>query len=194
MDAFMDMLWEKIVDTVVLVGDGFDNFVALFDFLGPAVLIFLLAFLIVLITKGLTRLIVTKRFVQLEKEYKRLFELRQATAKWEDREKGRRMARNIDQGELNKVYYDYFFEGFMLGLARKILPIFTMLAYVNEYFRADRLAERFGSAYVFEFPSSGGEPVLIGGLMWYLLSLLFIYLTWHIIAKRAAARKLKQTQ
>ena len=39
--------------------------------------------------------------------------LRQEAMACEDREKGKALARNIDQAQLNKAYYDYFFEGFV---------------------------------------------------------------------------------
>ena len=108
----------------------------------------------------------------------------------EDRDKGKLMAKNIDKAELNKTYYDYFFESMLLGLARKVIPIFMVLAYINEYFKPDRLTERFGQAHVLKFASSSGEPVLIGSIVWYISSLLMVYLVWAIV--KFCLRRLKK--
>ncbi len=193
MDYFLDILWEKIVAGAIVAGDGFDTLLMPFHFLGPGALIFLLAVLTVFITKGLNRLIVTKRYIRLEKEFNRLRELREATKEFEDREKGKRMARNIDKGELNKVYYDYFFESLLLGIARKMIPIFIIIAYLNEYFNADRLIERFGHSYAFKFNSSSGDPILIGTIPWYILSLLLGYLVWALIRRGIGRFKKKDS-
>jgi hypothetical protein len=189
MDYFLDALWEKIVVVGIFLADSFDALVTPFHFLGPGMIIFLLAVLSVLITKGLNRMIITKRYVRLEKEFKHWHNVRATATAYEDREKGKAMAKNIDKAELNKVYYDYFFEGLMLGLIRKIIPIFFMFAYINEYFKPQRLTEIFGRGYVFEFPSSSGEPVLVGTVFWYIMSLLTAYLAWAIIKKCLAILK-----
>ena len=183
MNALLDTLWEKIAAGAVALANGFDALLTPFHFLGPVILIFLLALLTVFITKGLNRVIITKRFIRLEKEYNHWYHLRQTALTCEDREKGKALAKNIDQAELNRAYYDYFFEGLLLGLARKILPILVISAYINEYFQPKRLVERFGQGFIFEFGSADGEPVVIGAIFWYFLSLLFVYLLWSLISK-----------
>ena len=183
MDSLLDTIWEKIAAGSIAVADGFDALLAPFHFLGPAMIIFLLALLTVLITKSLNRIIITKRYVRLEKKYKHWYDLRQTALICEDREKGKALAKNIDQAELNRAYYDYFFEGLLLGFARKIIPILLIVAYINEYFQPERLIERFGQSYIFKFGSSSGEPVVIGSIVWYLLSLLIVYLVWYIVNK-----------
>ena len=187
MNSLLDTIWEKIAAGFIVVADGFDALLAAFHFLGPAMIIFLLAVLTVLVTKGLNRIIITKRFVRLEKEYKHWYNLRQTAINCEDREKGKALAKNIDQAELNRAYYDYFFEGMLLGLARKIIPISFILAYINEYYRPERLVELFGQSAIFKFESSAGEPVVIGSVFWYIISLLIVYLAWSII-KRCVSR------
>ncbi len=162
MDSLLDTIWEKISAATIAVADGFDALLAPFHFLGPAMMIFLLAVLTVFITKSLNRIIITKRYIRLEKDFKHWYNLRQTALTCEDREKGKALAKNIDQAELNRAYYDYFFEGLLLGLARKIIPIFFIFAYINEYFQPKRLVERFGQSYIFKFGSSSGEPVVIG--------------------------------
>ncbi len=189
MDSLLDTIWEKIAAVFIAVAEGFDALLAPFHFLGPAMMIFLLAVLTVLITKSLNRIIITKRYIRLEKKYKHWYNLRQTALTCEDREKGKALAKNIDQAELNRAYYDYFFEGLMLGFARKIIPILFIFTYINEYFQPRRLLERFGQSYIFKFGSSSGEPVVIGSVVWYLLSLLIVYLAWYIVKKSYARFK-----
>ena len=187
--ALLDTIWEKIAAGFIAVANGFDSLLRLFDFLGPGIMILLLAVLTVLITKSLNRIIITKRYIKLEKKYKHWYNLRQTALTCADREKGKALAKNIDQAELNRAYYDYFFEGLLLGLVRKILPIMFMSAFINEYFQPGRLVERFGRGYVFQFGSSSAEPVVIGALFWYVFALLMVYLLWSIVNKRYARLK-----
>ena len=189
MNSFLDILWEKIAAGVIALADGFDALITPFHFLGPAVIIFLIAVLTVFITKWLSRIIITKRFIRLEKEFKHWYHLRQTAMTCEDRDKGKALAKNIDQGELNRAYYDYFFEGMLLGLARKLIPISFILAYINEYFQPMRLVERFGRSYIFKFGSAGGEPIVINAIFWYVASLLMVYLIWYLIKKRYGRSK-----
>ena len=180
MNSIMDTIWEKIAAAAMALAAGFDNLLLPFHFLGPAVLVFLLAFLTVLVTKCLNRLIITKRYVKLEKNFNHWHDLRQTAIKCEDPEKGKALAKNIDQAELNRAYYDYFFEGLLLGLVRKLLPIFIMASYINEYFQPAKLAERFGQSVIFKIGSSSGEPHLIGAVPWYIIALLLTYLGWYL--------------
>jgi len=66
----------------------------------------------------------------------------------EDKIKGSRMARNIDQAKLNRCYYDYFLEGLLLSLATMYLPILMVMSYVNTYFRPEILMELTGKEYI----------------------------------------------
>lgn len=177
----MDTIWEKIASTAITLAAGFDSILVPFHFLGPAMLVFVLAFLTVLLTKGLNRIIVTKRYIQLEKNFQHWHRLRQTAMDCDDREKGKALAKNIDQAELNRAYYDYFFEGLLLGLVRKLLPIFIVLCYINEYFQPDLLVERFGRSTIFKFASSAGKPLEIGAVLWYIVALLLIYLGWSLV-------------
>ncbi|NOR10218.1 MAG: hypothetical protein GQ541_01865, partial [Desulfovibrionaceae bacterium] len=98
------------------------------------------------------------------------------------------LARNIDQAKLNRVYYDYFLEGFLLGLMRNVLPIFLMVTYINEYYRAEELSRLFGKGYLFSIPITGGEPVMVGAVFYYIISLLLTYLSWYV-SKKLISRK-----
>ncbi|MFW2368396.1 MAG: hypothetical protein ACN4GW_18425 [Desulforhopalus sp.] len=183
MDAVLDTIWEYIAAGFLSLAETFYSILQNLHFLGPVVLISLLALATVGVTKLLSKLIKTRRYAELEKKFHYWSRLRDEAMKFEDREKGKRMARNIDQAELNKAYYDYFFEGFMLGIARKIIPIFFMFAFINEFYRTERLLEIFGRGYVLQVPTSGGEVVLIGAVFWYIISLFLGYLLWFFVPR-----------
>lgn len=183
MESFLDTLWEYISASIQFCGQSLYGFLENFHILGPALLITLLALVTVTITKFLNRWIITKRYVELEKDFHYWVGVREEAMKCEDREKGKRMARNIDQAELNRAYYDYFFEGLLLGIARKILPIFFMFAFINEFYRPIKMLQIFGREYVLQLPSSSGEPILIGAVFWYFISLLSCYLLWSVTTR-----------
>ncbi len=193
MDAVLDTIWEYMAAGFHHLAETFYATLQNLHFLGPIVLITLLALCTVAVTKLLSRLINTKRYTELEKKFHYWSGLRDQAMQCEDREKGKRMARNIDQAELNKAYYDYFFEGFMLGIARRIIPIFFMFAFINEYYRSENLLTIFGRGYVLQIPTSGGEPLLIGAVFWYIISLFIGYLFWFFAAKFFSASRTVQT-
>lgn len=191
MDAVLDRLWEYLVTGFGYLGETLFSLLSNLHFLGPVVLISLLALCTVGITKVLNRLIVTKRYVELEKNFHHWRKVRDEAVKCEDVDKGRRMARNIDKAELNRAYYDYFFEGLLLGIARRIIPIFFVFAFINEYYRPVRMLEIFGREFVLQFPTSSGEPVLIGAVFWFFISLLICYLLWAIGGRLLRRSKIK---
>lgn len=180
MEEFLDIVWFKIMDIVQVLVRGMDAAVAPFNVLGPAVVIFMLVFFTVCLTKFFKRVFTTKRYQTLKKEFEHWSELRKEAAKIEDREKGNRLARNIDQAKLNKVYYDYFFEGILNNVLTTILPVLLMAAYVNEAYNPEKLLELFGRSHVFSIPGPGGSPILVGALFWFVLSLILIHILWAI--------------
>ncbi|PID71617.1 MAG: hypothetical protein CSB34_06605 [Desulfobulbus propionicus] len=186
MEAFLDTAWEYIAAGFTFAGETLFGLTQHLHVLGPAVLITILALLTVCVTKLLNRVIITRRFVELEKVYHHWLALRQEAMALEDRDKAGRLARNIDQAELNKAYYDYFFEGLLLGIARKVLPIFFVAGFVNEFYKQENLVSLFGQDYVIRFVNTQGEPVLVGALFWYFISLLSGYLLWAIGKKITA--------
>ncbi len=183
LDNFLDRVWMLIVSLFTSFSDLFFLFTSLFHPLGGALTISIIAFLAVCLTKFLNRIIITKRFIALEADFKHWHAVREEAGKCEDREKGRRLARNIDQAKLNQAYYDYFFEGLLLGVARKIIPLFFLFAFINETYRSERLEELFGHHYVIALPSTNGEPLLIGAVFWFILSVFFWYLVWYLFFK-----------
>ncbi|MBT8349986.1 MAG: hypothetical protein KJO26_01955, partial [Deltaproteobacteria bacterium] len=128
------------------------------------------------------------------REFKHWYNIRQEATKCQDPEKAKLLAKNIDQAKLNKVYYDFFFEGFMLGIITKYLPILIFAAYVNEAYRTENLIKVFGREYVFKFASSGSNPVLVGGVFWFIVSILLIYLCWFLIKRLYKKVMAKQAQ
>ncbi len=183
MDDFLDTVWLKILDFFNYLATLLDTIFTPLNYLGPAFAIFAIAFLTVAITKILTSTIKTKRYEELQKQFVHWFDLRKEALKCEDREEGKRLARNIDKGKLNRVYYNYFFEGFLLSIATKYLPILFLLVYINEAYKSSNLLKLFGREYVFKFDRSSGEPVIIGAVFWFIISILFIYLSWFVIKK-----------
>jgi len=184
MEDFLDSLWFKIVAGIHYLSDLMDRILEPLHVLGPGPVIFILVIITILTTKTLSRVYTTKRYKELQKEFNHWFKLREEAIKSEDREKGKALAKNIDKAELNKVYYDYFFEGLLNNIPTIYLPILTMAAYVNEAYKTDNLIKKFGAGYVFRFSGSGGEPVVIGALFLFVVTLLLSYLIWFIVEKR----------
>jgi hypothetical protein len=58
-----------------------------------------------------------------------------------------------------------------------------MLAYVNEGYKPDNLLKKFGREYIFKFVDYDGEAILVGAIFWFVLSMLFVYITWFIAEK-----------
>jgi uncharacterized membrane protein (DUF106 family) len=194
MEELLDNLWLKTLDFIGAVESLFDFIFAPLNFFGPAVAISIIAFITVGITKFLTKIIKTKRYETLTKDFKYWYNIRQEAMKCEDPEKAKLLAKNIDQAKLNKVYYDFFFEGFMLGLITKYLPILIFAAYVNEAYRTENLIKVFGREYVFKFSGSGSNPVLVGGVFWFIVSVLLIYLCWFLIKRKYNKAMTKRSQ
>lgn len=183
MDDFLDTVWFKILDFFNYLAACLDTIFTPLNYLGPAFAIFTIAFFTVVIAKILTKTFKTKRYEELKKQFVYWFNLRKEALKCEDSEKGKRLARNIDKGKLNQVYYNYFFEGFLLAIATKYLPILLLVTYINEAYKSSNLLKLFGRGYVFKFDRSSGEPVIIGAVFWFIISILLIYLSWFIIKK-----------
>lgn len=192
MDDTLDIIWFKILDVIEYLARMVDIAISPLNMLGPAAIIFLLVFLLVCLTKFLSKMYKTKRYVELEKKYKHWFSLRQEALKSEDREKGKALAKNIDQAELNKAYYDYFFEGFLKNIITTILPVLATAAYVIRSFNPEKLMDNFGRNYIFKFSGRTGDPIIIGALFWFVISLLCIHLIWFF-GKKLAVKSAKRS-
>lgn len=184
MDAFMDQLWLQITKVIALGCQGVDALLAPLHFWGPAPVILMLCLFTVGLTKVLSRSFKTRRFIELKKEFQHWHDLREQALRCEDRDKGRALAKNIDQGKLNRVYYDYFFEGLMLGLATRYLPILIVAAYVNETYRPAALLERFGRDHLFRLGTAeNGDPLVMGAVFFFVLALIATYIAWALGAR-----------
>ncbi|MDD9302558.1 MAG: hypothetical protein HUK40_09540 [Desulfobacter sp.] len=111
MDAFLDRVWAYIESGLESLALGVDHLISPLESFGPGWVIFILA----VFTAGFTRMMVfffrTRRHAELEKEFLHWKSVREAAMKTGDREKGKAMAKNIDQAKLNKVYYDSVMSG-----------------------------------------------------------------------------------
>ena len=178
MDAFVDNLWSQIVIVVQRIVILLDLVFSPLDKFGPLFSITVLAGLTVVVAKLLSRKITTKRYQTLQSEFRHWHSLREEAMKNENREKGKLLAKNIDQAKLNKVYYDYFFEGLLLSLVTKYLPFMCMLAYVNESYSPAKLAAKFGRDHLFKI---GDQAV--GSIFWFVLAVIGINVVWMVVKK-----------
>lgn len=183
MEQLLDTVWFKIETFIHYLRISLDFVFAPLNSLGPAVAIFMVAFVTVIITKFLTKIYKTRRYQELEKQFVHYFNLRQEALQSEDPDKGKLLARNIDQGKLNKVYYDYFFEGLLSSLLTKYLPIFSFLTYVNKTYSSSNLLSLSGREYIFKFNGLDGQTMVIGAAFWFVISLFVVYLAWFLVGK-----------
>lgn len=179
MDEFLDMVWDKIVYACEQIAAMLDAILApLNQHVGPAMVILILVVVLVAFTKLLANVYSTKRYAELKENYERWFELRKEAMACEDREKGKALARNIDQAQLNKAYYDYFFEGFLKSIITSILPILLTAAYINRAYSPENLNQLVGRDYIFTFSRSGSDPVIVSAFFWFVISLFLVFLAW----------------
>jgi uncharacterized membrane protein (DUF106 family) len=178
MDAFLDTIWVYIEGGLAGLAAGMDRLIFPLEVLGPAWVILILA----LVTVGLTRILVrvyrTRRHDALKKEFLHWQSVREEAVKNQDREKGKAMAKNIDQAKLNKVYYDYFFEGLLKNLVTTVLPVLTTIAYLSRTYTKESLAAKFGDPWIF---TVGREsPVYVGTLFWYIICLIACFILFGV--------------
>jgi len=183
MEDVLDIVWLKILLLIHAFVKGLDFIFTLLNPLGPAVIVLVIVLLTVASTKFLSRIYKTKRYLKLQKEFQYWHNLRNEALTCKDPEKGKALAKNIDQARLNKVYYDFFFEGLLNSVPTKYLPILIMLAYVNEAFKPDKLLKNFGREYIFKFVNFDGNVIKIGAVFWFVLSMLLVFLAWFVFEK-----------
>ncbi len=193
MDEWLDIAWVKIVDAMEHFAALLNTILApLNHHLGAAVVIFLLVAMLVAFTRLMAKIYNTRRYTELKQNYEHWYELRQEAMACEDDEKGKALARNIDQGQLNKAYYDYFFEGLLKSIITTILPICFLAAYINSAYSPDRLIHSLGRDAIFKISRSEGDPVVVSAFFWFVICLLLVHLTWFsvsLIIKRGSRKK-----
>ena len=183
MEDVFDIVWLKILVLIHTFVKGLDFIFAPLNPLGPAVVILVIVLLTIASTKFLSKIYKTKRYLKLQKEFQYWYNLRNEALTCKDPDKGKALAKNIDQAQLNKVYYDYFFEGLLNSIPTKYLPVLIMLAYVNEAFKSEKLLKIFGKEYIFKFVNIDGNVIKIGAVFWFVLSMLLVYLVWFVFEK-----------
>ncbi len=192
MNDFLDKVWELIYaflsSTVVFL----DTLLSPLEFLGPGAVIFLLAFLVVIFTRILSQFYVTKRYIRLEKEYRYWQGIREEAMKHPDSTKGKRLARNVDKAELNKAYYDYFFEGLLKHFIVNVLPILLMVSYITKIYTPQTMLKRFGEKWVFSFSFGSSSPINVGSLLWFVICLILSFILFAVIKKVFKKRYVKK--
>ena len=179
MNDFLDRVWENIEVWLNAAATAVDGFLSPLEVLGPAGVIFVLALGVVLFTRLAGRLFTTQRLKSLKDEFDHWHQIRQEAAQYHDKEKGKAMAKNIDQAKLNQVYYDYFFEGLMKSLVTNVLPILVVLAYLSKVYTPMNLEKRFGDAWIFVI-GSGPEAIRVGTLFWYIICLILGFILYGV--------------
>jgi len=181
----MDALWMHIVELVLAAKAGLDTLVQPLNAIHPALTIAVLAGVTVLLSSEFKKRFTTKRYQRLEEEFRSWYAVRQqALESFDHPETGKQMARNIDQATLNKVYYDYFFEGMLNNLLTTYLPVLCMAAYVNEAFRPDNLQQMIGQGAILTLFGQNGTA--ISSLAWFVLCLTTIWIGKAVLKKLPA--------
>jgi len=193
MDDFLDRVWEPIEAFLNYSVVFIDTLFSPLEIFGPAVVIFFLAFLVVIITRTIARFYVTQRYIRLEKEYQHWQGIREEAMKHPDGTKGKRLARNVDKAELNKAYYDYFFEGLLKHFIVNVLPILLMVSYITKVYTPQTMLKRFGEKWVFSFSFGSSSPINVSSLLWFVICLILSYILFAVLKmvfkKRYAKKK-----
>ena len=183
MDEILDSAWLAIEAFLKQVTLLIDRLVSPLEVMGPAAVIFILAFAVVCLTRLIKRIFVTQRYQELKKDFEHWQGVREEAMKHPDPEKGKALAKNIDQAKLNKAYYDYFFEGFLNNLITNVLPILLMASYVTRVYTSETLLARFGREWVFTL-SLGSFQVRASSLLWFVVSLILTFILYTVIAAK----------
>jgi len=182
MDEFLDRIWVVIEGGLEGMARAMDVIIAPFEALGPAWVILILALATVGLTRLLGRVYRTRRHDALKAEFLHWQSVREEAMKAEDQAKGKAMAKNIDQAKLNKVYYDYFFEGMMKNLVTTVLPVLTTIAYLSRTYPKETLLAKFGNSWIFTLGTQ--DPVRVGTLFWYIICLISGFILFALASSR----------
>jgi uncharacterized membrane protein (DUF106 family) len=184
----MDTLWRIILQATHAVMNGLDTALAPVNALHPLLGILILAACTVLATHFLRKRIVTKRYLRLQEEFRHWYDVRQeALSTHSEPEKAKCLAQNIDKATLNKVYYDYFFEGLLLNLITTYLPVLCVAGYINEAYKPENLQAMLGQPYLFSLTDILGRNVTLSPLLLFVLSLILGYTAFALLRGRLLA-------
>ncbi len=181
----MDTVWLYILDMIQLIRMGLDFIFRPLEVLGPTAAVTGMALATMLVAKTLTEKIKTRRYKRLQREFDYWYQIRQEAMrlKEEDPERAKGLAKDLDQGKLNELYYNYFIEGLLNNLLTLYIPVFSMLTYVNNAYDPAGLRERFGQGYLFAV-TLGERTYEMGSVFWFLLVLVTSYILWVVLRKR----------
>jgi len=175
MDDVLDSAWAWIEIGINNAIIFLDTVLSPFHFMGPELLIFFLVLITIFFSRFFIKHYNTRRYIQLKQNFDYWFELRQVATNHADSQKGKAIAKNIDQAELNRAYYDFFFEGLLKSLITTWLPLFCTLSYVNRSFTPERMTKTFGRESLFMFHGHTVFPWEIPSIFWFFISLALIY-------------------
>ncbi|MCF8029604.1 MAG: hypothetical protein K9K39_01775 [Desulfohalobiaceae bacterium] len=181
----MDTLWLYILEIIEHIRMGLDFAFQPLEALGPTAAVTGMALATMLVAKTLTENFKTKRYKRLQSEFDYWYRLRQEAMRYkgDDPDKAKGLAKDLDKGKLNELYYNYFIEGLLNNLLTLYIPVFSMLTYVNNTYDPAGLRERFGSEYLFSV-TLGGRTYEMGAIFWFLLILVASYILWVVLRKR----------
>lgn len=180
MDEILDKIWayiEIVLNQAVLF---FDKLISPLEIFGAGFVIFLLAVLVVFLTRFISTRFVTQRYRKLKKEFEHWQLVRNEAMKHPDPQKGKALARNIDQAELNRAYYDYFFEGMLKNIVTNVLPILLTAAMITQIYTPENLMARFGDEWVFTI-NMGASQIQASSLFWYVISIVIGFVLYAVI-------------
>jgi hypothetical protein len=181
MDDFLDGVWGSIEAFLNNAVSFFDTMLSPLEALGPGGIIFVLSLFVVIFTRLIARFYETKRYKTLENEFHHWKGVREEALKHPDKEKGKTLAKNIDQAQLNKAYYDYFFEGFLKNMITNVIPILLMVIYITQVYTAQTLLDRFGEKWVFSLFVGTPNEINFSSLFWFVLCLIFSFILVTLI-------------
>ena len=182
MDDMLDNVWFKIEAAIQNIAGFIDALLLPLQFLGPEIIIFFLVLVCITLSRFFKKHFNTRRYVRLKENFDHWFALRQEAMNHAESKKGRAVAKNIDQAELNRAYYDLFFEGLLKSLITTWLPLLCTLAYVNRTFTPEGLMQWFGRPGLFMI---NGHPIFpwdIPSIFWFFISLLLVYALFPAMA------------
>ncbi|MCF8028778.1 MAG: hypothetical protein K9K81_10475 [Desulfobacteraceae bacterium] len=192
----MDTLWFLILDGLRHVQGALDFVFSPLHALGPLVSIGAIAVITAAVARFLTKKIKTRRYRELEKEFYYWYNIKQEALRLQDTDPqtAKALGKTIDKATLNKVYYDYFFEGLLNNLLTMYIPIFSMLGYVNATYRPEALESMFGKPYLFILHWINGRQYEIGAIFWFAFCVFMFYVISFaagIFRKRIAGKSKK---
>lgn len=186
----MDTLWLYILEIIEYIRMGLDFVFRPLEVLGPTVTVTGMALATMLVAKTLTENFKTKRFKRLQREFDYWYSVRQNAMqhKDDDPEKAKGLAKDLDKGKLNELYYNYFIEGLLNNLLTLYLPVLAMLTYVNNMYDPAGLRERFGQGYLFAV-TLGEHTYKMGSIFWFLLILISSYILWVLLRRKFSSTR-----